>query len=86
MAMELIFPFPSSSTCFISVSNENQHLHGVEIDALYVDGAGIHVDSRSVRISLSRHLMEPRSAKVDMSRVQETHHAHRMMRRTHDGR
>lgn len=69
---------------FLSISNENQHLHGVEIDSLYVNGAGIHVDCRAIRISLSRHLMKSRSAEVNMPCVQEAHHSHWMVWRTHD--
>lgn len=60
---------PSTWTSINLVPNENQHLHGVKIDALQVDGAGIHVDRRAVRISLSRHLMQSSGGEVNMSRV-----------------
>lgn len=68
----------------ILLPNEYQHLHGVEVDALYVDWPWIHVDGRSIRISLSRHLVKPSSGEVNVSRVKKAHHAHRMMRGTHD--
>lgn len=74
--------FPSAS--LILTSNDNQHLHGVEVDSLYIDGARIHVDRRSVRIALPWHLMKPCSGEVNVTGVKETHHTHRMMWRTHN--
>lgn len=35
------------------ISNDNEHLHRVEIDSLYIDGASVHIDSCSILISLS---------------------------------
>lgn len=76
-----VFSPPAS---LVSASNDNQHLHGVEVYSLYVDGARIHIDRRSVRVALPRHLMKPRSGEVNVTRVKEAHHTHRMMRGTHD--
>lgn len=74
----------SAGSC--SVSNEYQHLHGIKVDALYVDGAGVHVDRRSIRVSLSRHLMQSGSCKINVSCVKKTHDTHWMMRWAHDRR
>lgn len=88
MAMESVFSLhqPGTSSTSHLIPDEYQHLHGVKIDALKVDGAGIHVDGGSVRISLPRHLMKSCGGEVNMSRIQESHRHHRMMRRTHDWR
>lgn len=75
-----------TSTLIISLRNEYQHLHGVEVDSLNVDGSWIHVHCRAIRISLPRHLMESSSCKINVSCIEKSHHPHRMMRRTHDGR
>lgn len=87
--MESVHPrnpsLPTDGIITGSVSNDDQHLHGVEVDALYVHGARVHVDRRAVGISLPRHLMESSSGEVDVPRVKKSHHAHRMVRWTHDG-